>query len=70
MEKVLPAALKKAKPGTPEFKAALLKAVETEKDIVASQGVYNFTATDHYGLDQRGRVLLVVKDGKFALTAE
>ncbi len=57
-----------AKPGTQEFKTALLNALTTEKDIVASQGIYNFTEKDHFGLDERGRVLLVVKDGKFALT--
>ena len=67
LRRIIPIAMKPAKPGTPEFKAALLKAIETEKEIVASHGVYNFTATDHYGLDQRGRVLLIVKDGKFAI---
>ncbi len=68
LKRIIPAALKTgAKPGTPEFKAALLKAITSEKDIVATQGVYNFTEKDHYGLDERGRVLLVVKDGKFAL---
>ncbi len=68
LRRIIPVALKSAKPGTPEFKAALLKAIVGEKDIVASHGVYNFTATDHDGLDNRGRVLLIVKDGKFALT--
>ncbi len=68
LKRIIPAALKTgAKPGTPEFKAALLQAITSEKDIVATQGVYNFTEKDHYGLDERGRVLLVVKDGKFAL---
>lgn len=68
LSRIIPAALKTgAKPGTPEFKAALLKAVTTEKDIAASQGVYNFTEQDHFGLDERGRVLLIVKDGKFVL---
>ncbi|HEY8578376.1 MAG TPA: ABC transporter substrate-binding protein [Beijerinckiaceae bacterium] len=63
LERVVPAALKKAKPGTKEFRDALLAALESEKDIVASQGVYNFTSTDHYGLDERGRVLIRVKNG-------
>ena len=69
LKRIIPVALKTgAKPGTPEFKAALRQAIVNEKNIVASQGVYSFTEQDHYGLDERGRVLLVVKDGQFALT--
>jgi branched-chain amino acid transport system substrate-binding protein len=60
-------AMKTAKPGTPEFRAALVKALESEKDIVASHGVYNFTPTDHGGLDDRGWVVITVKDGKFVM---
>jgi branched-chain amino acid transport system substrate-binding protein len=67
LKRVVPAALKSAKPGTQAFRAALLKAIESEKEIAASHGVYNFTPTDHTGLDQRGRVLLTVKDGDWAL---
>jgi branched-chain amino acid transport system substrate-binding protein len=68
LKRVVPVALKSgAKPGTPEFRAALLKAIESEKEIAASHGVYNFTPTDHAGLDQRGGVLLTVKDGDWAL---
>src|SRR5262245_7647621 len=67
LQRVVPVALKSAKPGTPEFRAALLKAIESEKEIAASHGVYNFTPTDHAGLDERGRVLLTVKDGNWAL---
>jgi branched-chain amino acid transport system substrate-binding protein len=64
---VIPVALKSAKPGTQEFRDALLKAIESKKEIAASHGVYNFTPTDHAGLDERGRVLLTVKDGDWAL---
>ena len=67
LQRVVPVALKKAKPGTPEFRAAILAAVESEKEIAASHGVYNFTPTDHAGLDNRGRVLLTVKDGTWAI---
>jgi branched-chain amino acid transport system substrate-binding protein len=67
LKRVVPVALKKAKPGTKEFRAAIRDALETEKEIPASHGVYNFTPTDHFGLDQRGRVLLTVKDGTWAL---
>jgi branched-chain amino acid transport system substrate-binding protein len=67
LQRVIPIALKTAKPGTPEFRQALLTAIESEKEIAASHGVYNFTPTDHAGLDNRGRVLLTVKDGTWAL---
>src|ERR1700734_639034 len=63
LERVIPAALKSAKPGTPEFREAIRKALLTERDIAASQGVYNFTETDRYGLDDRARIILTVKDG-------
>ena len=67
LERTVPIALKKAKPGTKEFRQAMLEAIESEKEIAASHGVYNFTPTDHAGLDNRGRVLLTVKDGTWAL---
>ena len=65
LERVIPVALKKAKPGTPEFREAIREALLTERDIAASQGVYNFTEKDRYGLDDRSRILLTVKDGKY-----
>jgi len=65
LERVIPVALKTAKPGTQEFREAIRKALLTEKDIAASQGVYSFTETDRYGLDDRSRILLTVKNGKY-----
>jgi branched-chain amino acid transport system substrate-binding protein len=70
LQRAVPEALKKAKPGTPEFRAALRDALEATKELVATQGVYNMTPADHSGFDQRGRVLVTVKDGKFALLRE
>jgi branched-chain amino acid transport system substrate-binding protein len=67
LERVIPVALKTAKPGTPEFREAIRQALLTERDIAASQGVYNFTEKDRYGLDDRSRILLTVKDGKYVL---
>ena len=67
LKRVVPVALKTAKPGTPEFKEAIRAALISEKEIAASQGVYNFTATDRYGVDDRARVLITVKDGAFAV---
>lgn len=67
LERVVPVALKTAKPGTQEFREAIRKALVSEKDIAASQGVYSFTETDRYGLDDRSRILLTVKDGKYVM---
>ncbi|HEY0328928.1 MAG TPA: ABC transporter substrate-binding protein [Rhodopseudomonas sp.] len=65
LKRVVPVALQTAKPGTAEFRDAVRAALLTEREIAASQGVYNFTATDRFGLDARARILLTVKDGKF-----
>ena len=65
LKRVVPVALKTTKPGTPEFREAIRQALLTEKEIAASQGVYNFTEKDRYGLDDRSRIILTVKDGKY-----
>ncbi|HEY3793854.1 MAG TPA: ABC transporter substrate-binding protein [Bradyrhizobium sp.] len=65
LERVIPVALQKAKPGTPEFREAIRQAFLTEHEIAASQGVYNFTEKDRYGLDDRSRIILTVKNGKY-----
>jgi branched-chain amino acid transport system substrate-binding protein len=65
LKRVVPTALKTAKPGTPEFHEAIRQALLSEHEIAASQGVYNFTEKDRYGLDDRSRILLTVKDGKY-----
>ena len=67
LKRVIPAALKTAKPGTQEFREAIRQALLSEKNLAASQGVYNFTEKDRYGVDDRARILLTVKDGKFAV---
>jgi len=67
LQRIVPVALKKAKPGTPEFRQALKSALESEHDIVVSHGVLNYTATDHFGFDARGRVLLTIDHGKWKL---
>jgi branched-chain amino acid transport system substrate-binding protein len=67
LERVIPAALKTAKPGTPEFREAIRQAFLSEREIAATQGVYNFTEKDRNGLDDRSRILLTVKNGKYVL---
>lgn len=67
LQRIVPLALKKAKPGTPEFRQALRDALESEKEIVISHGVLNFTPTDHIGFDERGVVMLKIEGGQFVL---
>lgn len=67
LQRIVPIALKKAKPGTPEFRQALKDALESERDIVISHGVLNYSATDHYGFDQRGVAVVKVENGKWVL---
>lgn len=67
LEKVVPVALKKAKPGTKEFRAALKDAIEGMGRTVFSHGVMNWTATDHWGYTMETGVMLTVKNGDWAL---
>jgi branched-chain amino acid transport system substrate-binding protein len=70
LERAIPTALKKAKPGTEAFRTALRDAIEQEREVVGCQGVFNMSPTNHNGMDERARVLVTVKDGKFRLLAE
>ena len=67
LSRAIPQAAKHAKPGTPEFRAALRDALEATHELVGTQGVYNMTAADHSWFDERGRVLITVKDGNWRL---
>ncbi len=70
LQRAIPVAIKVAKPGTEAFRVALRDALEQQKDVVGCQGVFNISATNHNGMDERARVLIVVKDGKFRLLPE
>jgi len=63
LEKVLPVALKKAKPGTKEFRAALRDAIESMGRTVFSHGVMNWTHDDHWGFTNETGVMLKVVNG-------
>lgn len=63
LQKAVPIALKKGKPGTPEFRLALKEAFETMGRTPVSQGVLNWTATDHFGYTPETGVLLRVANG-------
>jgi branched-chain amino acid transport system substrate-binding protein len=70
IERAIPAALAKGKPGTEAFRSALRDAIEREREIVGCQGVFNMSPTNHNGMDERARVLVTVKDGRFRLLPE
>jgi branched-chain amino acid transport system substrate-binding protein len=70
LAQALPAALKAGKPGTEAFRVALRDALEKERDVIGTQGVFNMSPTNHNGMDERARVLAVVKDGRFRLLPE
>jgi branched-chain amino acid transport system substrate-binding protein len=65
LEKAVPVALKKAKPGTPEFRAALRDALESMGRTVLAHGVLNWTAQDHWGYTTETGVMLKVVNGAF-----
>jgi branched-chain amino acid transport system substrate-binding protein len=63
----VPTALQKAKPGTKEFRAALRDALEGEKEVVATHGVFTMTPQDHNGLDNRARTMIKIENGQWVL---
>ena len=65
LEKIVPMALKKGKPGTQEFRTALKDALETMGRTPVSQGVLNYTATDHFGFTPETGVLLTISGGEW-----
>jgi branched-chain amino acid transport system substrate-binding protein len=60
-------ALRKAKPGTPEFRSAVRDAIEGLRDFVGAEGVYNMSPQDHNGVDARSQVLVKIENGGWKL---
>jgi branched-chain amino acid transport system substrate-binding protein len=67
LQTAVPEALRKGKPGTPEFRAALKDALESNKGITITQGVVRYTPTDHFGLEESARVMLTVDNANWKL---
>ena len=67
LQKAIPEALKTAQPGTPAFRKALRDALEATSNVPATHGVFTMTKTDHAGLDTRGRVMVMIDNGKWVL---
>jgi branched-chain amino acid transport system substrate-binding protein len=67
LEKAVPVALKKAKPGTKEFRAALRDATESMGRTVVSHGVLNYTKDNHWGYTTETGVMLKVVNGDWKI---
>ena len=67
MEKAFPLALKKAKPGTKEFRLALRDAFETMGRTVFAHGVMNWTKDDHWGYTNETGVIVKVVNGDWKM---
>ncbi len=67
LQAAIPVALKEARPGTREFRAALRAALENVRGLQGAHGVFNMGATDHGGLDQRARVMVQIRNGTWQL---
>jgi branched-chain amino acid transport system substrate-binding protein len=63
LARTIPIALKKAAPGTPEFRSALRDALEATEGLATTNGVVNMSPRDHLGLDQRARVMVEIEHG-------
>jgi len=62
---ILERGLKDAGPGADKEKVR--SAIENIKGLVGTAGIFNFSPTDHNGLDINAFEMLTVKDGKFAV---
>ena len=69
LQRVIPEALKKGKPGTREFRVALRDALENAGEIAATQGVFRYSPKDHFGLDEHARMMLTIVGGNWKVVA-
>lgn len=67
LQRAAPEALKKARPGTPEFRQALRDALEAIREMPASHGVFSLSGQDHTGLDGRAVVMVNVEGGAWKI---
>ena len=67
LNRAVPEALKKAKPGTVEFRIALRESLENVKELPGVHGVFNMSAKDHNGFDGRAAVMATIENGDWKL---
>ena len=65
LKAAIPVALKSGQPGTPQFRTALRDAMEGVKEVAGAHGIFNMSANDHLGLDQRARVMVRIQNGQW-----
>ena len=67
LQKIIPIALKTAKPGTKEFRGALKAALENAGPIPLFHGTVNYTATNHAGYTDDTGVIMQIVNGDWKL---
>ena len=67
LEKTIPVAKAKAKPGTPEFRAALRDAIEGMGRTVLAHGVITYEKDNHWGFTTETPVMLKVVNGDWKI---
>ena len=67
LDAAIPTALRSARPGTPEFHAALRDALEGLHGLVLTHGISEMTPEDHNGFDKRARVMVTIQGGTWKL---
>lgn len=67
LDKVVPKALKKAKPGTAEFRAALKSELENAVGLPVTHGMLAYRPDNHWGFTADTGVVMKVANGNWAL---
>lgn len=67
VEHAIPGALKVAKPGTEEFRAAIRNEIEKTRDLALNNGLSNMTPDNHNGYDERSAFVIEIKEGAYHL---
>lgn len=67
LSQAIPVALAQAVPGSEDFRIALRDALEQVNEVPGTHGVYSFSADEHFGLDDRGSVLVEIKEQTWQL---
>jgi len=67
LQRAVPVALRKARPGGAEFRQALRDALEGIRELPGVSGVFGMSAQDHNGLDDRAVVMVTIEGGDWRL---
>jgi branched-chain amino acid transport system substrate-binding protein len=65
IERAIPEALKKGKPGTVEFRTALRDGIENVRNLPTTHGMLNMSPTDHNGYAPEAAVIVTITNGKW-----